>query len=274
MDYQALLTQMLPIVQEVGAFILQEQQTFTLEQVEYKGKNDLVSYVDRNSELMLVERLNRLTPGCGYINEEGGSSDTGQDLVWIIDPVDGTTNFVHNIPMFCTSIALRAEGQLQLGIIYEPTRLEMFTAVRGQGAHLNGRPIHVSANARSEDAFLSTGFPYRKNQNIDDYLQILREYLGRIRGIRRMGSAALDLAYTACGRFDGFFEASLSPWDVAAGALLVQEAGGQVSDYWGADNWLFGRSILASNGHLHPELLRIMVSYLERLGLQHGSPLE
>ncbi|MBX3101057.1 MAG: inositol monophosphatase [Bacteroidetes bacterium] len=274
MDYQDLMNRVIPAVKEVGAFILAEQKTFRPEQVEFKGKNDLVSYVDRNSELMLVERLNQLTPHCGYINEEGGSTDVGSELVWIIDPVDGTTNFVHHIPMFCTSVALMAEGKLQLGLIYEPNRDELFTAVRGQGAFLNGEVIRVSSNARSEDAFLSTGFPYRKNQNVDDYLQILREYLGRIRGIRRMGSAALDLAYTASGRFDGFFEASLSPWDVAAGALIVQEAGGCVTDYWGEDNWLFGRSILASNQHLHPELLQIMVGYLQRLGLEPGSSLE
>jgi myo-inositol-1(or 4)-monophosphatase len=267
------MDQVIPVVKHVGELILLDRESFTWADVEFKGQNDLVSYVDRNAEDRLVGKLSRLLAGCGFINEEGGHYHADAEAVWIIDPLDGTTNFVHGVPFFCTSVALQWQGQICMGIIYEPNRDELYTAIRGQGAYLNGARIQVSSNRNTEDAFLSTGFPYRKGQNIDGYLNLLRAYMGHIRGIRRMGSAAMDLAFTAAGRFDGFFEASLNPWDVAAGALLVQEAGGTVTDYWGQQDWLFGQSILAANTALHPGLLRLMTDYLHAHGLKPGDSL-
>lgn len=273
MDYRKLLDEVTPVVMGVGEVIMYEQKTFSLDMVEFKGKNDLVSYVDRNAENRLVEKLSKLLPGCGYINEEGGRTHDDAEYVWIIDPLDGTTNFVHGIPFYCTSVALRHGEEIVMGVIYEPGRNELFSAIRGQGAYLNGMRLRTSATVQADEALMSTGFPYRKGQNIDGYINLLRAFLHNTRGIRRMGSAAMDLAYTAAGRFDGFFEASLNPWDVAAGALLVTEAGGTVTDYWGGQNWLFGKSILAANSALHPGLLTIMHEYLTTHGLQPGESL-
>jgi myo-inositol-1(or 4)-monophosphatase len=242
-------------VRAVGAFIRAERDRFSIEDVETKGHtNDLVSYVDRTAEEMLRTALSRLTPGCGFIGEEGGSQDASGDTVWIIDPLDGTTNFVFGIPVFSVSVALYRNGSPELGIVYEVNQDELFWAVKGGGAWLNDRPIRVAADRDLAHSLLATGFPYNDFSQLPQYLEMLTQFLTHTRGLRRLGSAAVDLAYVACGRFDGFFERGLKPWDVAAGALIVQEAGGTVTDFAGGPNYLHGATLLASNGRIHPEM--------------------
>lgn len=248
------------LVRATGDWICQERKTFSREMIELKGKNDLVSYVDRTSEERLVEGLGKILPGSGFIGEEGGISNRGNQN-WIIDPLDGTTNFIHGVPVYCVSVALEEEGKIVLGFVYDPERGEMFRAIRGGGATLNGTPIRVSATPALKDALIATGFPYTFFRHMDNYLLSFREILEKSRGIRRPGAAAIDLAWTACGRFDGFFESHLGAWDVAAGSLLVQEAGGMVTTFGKADDFIFGKEILASNGYIHPEILEILKRY-------------
>jgi myo-inositol-1(or 4)-monophosphatase len=223
---------------------------------EYKGDVDLVTEADRASEKLIVERLRARWPEHGVVGEEGTRTGPGADYRWYVDPLDGTTNFAHGYPVFCVSIALvhKAE-ELVSGVLYDPTRNEMFSAENGQGASLNGKPIHVSKTARLSESLLGTGFPSHKrhkNPNIYFYHQITL----RSHGVRRAGSAALDLANVACGRYDGFWEFKLNPWDTAAGALLVREAGGTVTRFDGSTYRLDSREVLASNGLIHERLIK------------------
>jgi myo-inositol-1(or 4)-monophosphatase len=248
-------------VRRAGAFIADERKRFQPEDVEFKGRSDLVSYVDRRAEDMLKNELSALTPGCGFINEESGVAGGNRPVVWIIDPLDGTTNFVHGIPFYAVSVALRVEKRTVMGWVYDVPRDEMFHAVLGGGAYLNGVRIAVSATPTLDGAVLATGIPFRYFDRAEQYLLLMREVMTRTRGLRRLGSAALDLAYVAAGRFDGFWESFLSPWDVAAGALIVQEAGGKVSDYNGGDDFLFGRTIVAANARIHPQMLELIARH-------------
>ncbi len=223
--------------------------------IEYKGEVDLVTEADRASEKLIVERLRARWPEHGIVAEEGTRSEMDAEYRWYVDPLDGTTNFAHGYPVFCVSIALaRQDGQLAVGVLYDPTRDEMFAAERGLGATLNGQPIHVSQTKVLAESILGTGFPSHKrhkNPNIHFYHQITL----RSHGVRRAGSAALDLANVACGRYDGFWEFNLNPWDTAAGALLVQEAGGTVTRFDGSAFRLDSREVLASNDLIHQELI-------------------
>ena len=239
---------------QAGSFIRAEYAAFSREHAEVKGRHDLVSYVDRQAEDMLFNALKPLVHGAHFLMEESGGREDLSLPLWIIDPLDGTTNFIYGVPVFCVSVALYWQGQSVLGFVYDMMREEMFHAVRGGGAFLNGRTLQVSACPVLDDGLVATGFPFRDLDRLDEYMALLREMMCGTRGIRRLGSAALDLAYVAAGRFDAFFESNLRPWDVAAGALLVQEAGGQATDFDGGDQFLLGRNILASNGLLHPEL--------------------
>jgi myo-inositol-1(or 4)-monophosphatase len=236
--------------------------------IEYKGDVDLVTVADRTSEKLIVERLRGLWPQHGIVGEEGTRTDTGADYTWLVDPLDGTTNFAHGYPVFCVSIALvRKDDQLEAGILYDPTRDEMFAAERGRGATLNGRTIHVSRTASLSESLLGTGFPSHKrhqNPNIHFYQQLTL----RSHGVRRAGSAALDLANVACGRYDGFWEFNLNPWDTAAGALLVQEAGGTITRFDGSPFRLDSREVLASNGLLHHELMASFTEIFAGRGLE------
>lgn len=235
------------VVKKTGAFIRGELGRVGADRVEEKALHSLVSYVDRSAEGQLVKGLGGLLPEAVFLTEEETVQTRDGDLQWIIDPLDGTTNFLHQLPCFAISVALRAGGATVLGIVYEINRPECFYAWSGGGAYLDGKPIGVSGTTRLEDSLLATGFPYYDFERMDAYMDVLRTLMKESRGIRRLGSAAVDLAYVACGRFDGFFEYSLHPWDVAAGALLVQEAGGRVADFSGGDDFLFGKEILASN---------------------------
>ncbi len=243
--------------------------------IEYKGDVDLVTAADRNSEKLIVERLHAAWPEHGIVGEEGTRTDTGAAYRWFVDPLDGTTNFAHGYPVFCVSIALaRKDDELQVGVLYDPTRDELFSAERGAGATLNGKPIRVSKISRLADSLLSTGFPSHKrhkNPNIHFYQQLTL----RSHGVRRGGSAALDLANVACGRCDGFWEFNLNPWDTAAGTLLVEEAGGLVTRFDGSPFRLDSREVLASNGLIHEELIANFAEIFEGRGLEPlPSPVE
>lgn len=246
MNFKKVAEQAESLVLRAGDFIRRESEVFDQQRVEKKGFNDLVSYVDKSAEQMLVDGLRNILPEAGFIAEEGTASNNSEDLLWIIDPLDGTTNFTHGLPVFSISVALMHMNQLVLGIVYEVNRKEMFMAIRGEGATCNGRRISVSPKADLQDSLIATGFPYYDFKRTDTYLEILKAFMQGTHGVRRLGSAAVDLAYVACGRFEGFYEYNLNAWDVAAGILLVKEAGGEVSDFSGGDDYLFGREIIAA----------------------------
>lgn len=235
------------ICKEAGNYIRQEFQVFSNQRVEEKGLHDLVSYVDKEAERQLVEKLRALIPESGFITEEDSSRETSSTYNWIIDPLDGTTNFIHKVPTFCVSVALTKGTELLIGVVYEINRNECFTAYKGGGAYLNGERVCVSNSVKLSQTLLATGFPFRLFDNLDNYLEVLKSLMQQTRGIRRIGSAAVDLAYTACGRFDCFFEYNLNNYDIAAGVLIVQEAGGKVYDFKGEQNMLSKGSVIAGN---------------------------
>lgn len=257
-----LTDRVIEIAHGAGAFILREQRAFKQGVVELKGHNDLVSYVDRTSEAMIVESLTQLLPEAGVLGEEGASVASKHGLQWVIDPLDGTTNFVHGMPFFAVSIALCDGERPILGVVHELGRSETFSAYEGGGARLNGEQIRVSATTNLKSSLLGTGFPYTDFGLIDPYLALFKHLMQHSRGLRRPGSAATDLAYVACGRFDGFFEYGLSPWDVAAGTLLVREAGGTVANFSGGDDAIFSRQCVAANSHVFEELRSIVATFM------------
>lgn len=252
-DLSQVLKQTIEVAESAGVFIRKERQTFDLKSVEQKGLNDLVSYVDKEAEKMIVEGLSKILPGSDFITEEGTAQTDGKEFTWIIDPLDGTTNFIHGLPIFAVSIGLRHLDEIILGVVYEINFHECFYALKGEGAFCNGTPIKVSKAANLGESLIATGFPYSAFNQIDAYLDALKMLMQKTHGIRRLGSAAMDLCYVAAGRADGFFEFNLKPYDVAAGALIVKEAGGMVTDFRQGDDYLFGREILASNGLIHQE---------------------
>ena len=258
-DHNDIVPAIAEIAREAGSLLMEYFRRRVL--IEYKGEADLVTEADRKSEILIRERIRALWPGHDILGEEQGFVDTGSEYRWYVDPLDGTTNFAHGFPVFCVSLGLERvtaddqPGELIAGVIYDPTRDELFTAERGQGAKLNGSPIQVSRTRTVGESLIATGFPSKKrheNPNIHFYHEITLHS----HGVRRAGSAALDLAYTACGRFDGYWEFNLNPWDTSAGILLVQEAGGKVTQYNGAPFEIrTPREILASNGLIHQELI-------------------
>jgi len=243
------------VVKETAGFIRDEARDFNKNKVEHKGFNDLVSYVDKQAEKLLVEGLSEVMPDAGFITEEGTSTKEGEEYNWIIDPLDGTTNFVHGIPTYSVSVALQKNDVIILGIVYEINHDECFHAVAGGPAYLNEQKIEVSQDVDLSASLIATGFPYNNFDKVDGYLAILKDIMQKSHGLRRIGSAAVDLAYVACGRFEGFFEYNLNAWDVAAGAFIVQQAGGMVSTFNNEKNYIFGREILAAAPKVHAELL-------------------
>jgi len=248
------------LCREAGQFIRQQVSSFDQSKIVTKGLHDLVSYVDKESEKMLVEGLQKLFPEAGFVTEEGtvANSDESVAYRWIIDPLDGTTNFIHGLPCFAVSVALARGNEPVLGVVYEVSRDECFRGAEGHGAFLNDQPIQVSAAARLDDSLIATGLPFYKFGHLDAYLRILTEYMQHSRGIRRWGSAATDLAYVACGRFDSYFEFNINAYDVAAGILLVREAGGRVTQWLKDGDPVFSRETLATNGLLHAEMQAVM----------------
>jgi myo-inositol-1(or 4)-monophosphatase len=252
-DLLKILNQTKEVAEEAGAFIRKERQFFDIKNVEEKGLNDLVSYVDKQAEKMIVEKLSDILPEADFITEEGTGHTDGKDYTWIIDPLDGTTNFIHGLPIFSVSIALRYLDEIVIGVVYEINFHECFYAMKDHGAFCNGKAIKVSSVNSLSESLIATGFPYSAFSQIDVYLDVLKELMRKCHGVRRLGSAAIDLCYVACGRVDGFFEYDLKPYDVAAGALIVQEAGGVVTDFSRGKNYLFGKEILATNEFIHEE---------------------
>jgi len=229
--------------------------------VDYKGGIDLVTDTDRKSEALVRAELSRRFPDHAWLGEESGAAGAGgtvPEFRWVVDPLDGTTNFAHGYPFFAVSIALEVHGQRALGVVYDPMRDECFAAARGQGARLNGVPIAVSSVDRLDRALGATGFPYDVHERPGDTLALFAPFLSRLQGVRRDGSAALNLAYVACGRFDLFWESKLHAWDVAAAALIVEEAGGRISDFAGGNMPGDAFEVAASNGALHPALLEVL----------------
>ena len=232
-------------VREVGAYLREEAARFSRTDAEYKTSRDPVSYVDRTAEHMLQERCHRLLPEAGFILEESGGHAQESEFLWVIDPLDGTKNFVHGIPLFGISVALLYRRQPVVGVVYAVPQDELFWAVAGQGAYVGQERLHVSETTDPDKLIVVTGFMYRDPERAEKYFQALVEVMRRFGGLRRLGSAALDLAYVAAGRLDVFFEMDLNPWDVAAGSLLVQEAGGKVTEFSGASSHLWNGTILA-----------------------------
>lgn len=257
----ALLPEVEKLVRETGDWILSQQLIFSASDIEEKSLNNLVSYVDKTAEKKLVEGLRALWPDSAFLTEEGTVNYQPAEWEWIIDPLDGTTNFLHQIPVYCISVALRRREEIVLGVIHDPNRRESFTALKGRGAHLNGHPIRVSTTPSLQSALIATGFPHRNFEGMDAYIRSLEYFFYRTRGLRRMGAAAIDLAYIACGRMDGFFELKLNPWDIAAGVLLIREAGGMISDFAGSDDFLFKSELLAGNPGVYREMKEVLAKY-------------
>jgi len=223
-----------------------------------KQENDFVSEVDHAAEEAIISVLKEAYPDHGFLGEEGGYKKKDAEYLWVIDPLDGTTNFLHGNPQYCVSIALMHKGTLNQAVVLDPNRNELFTASRGGGAFLNDRRIRASKTDKIEDGLIGTGFPFRQLENLPEYMKMLENVTKTCSGVRRPGAAALDLAWVACGRLDGFWEMGLSKWDMAAGALLIREAGGLVGDFAGEDQYLESGRIVAANGKLFAALLRLL----------------
>ncbi|MBA9075888.1 inositol monophosphatase family protein [Rufibacter quisquiliarum] len=258
-DLSALRDQVVTLTKAVGRFISTEAQNFDRSKMEEKGLNNLVSYVDKEAEKQLVAGLEQLLPAAGFITEEETKNERGEEYNWIIDPLDGTTNFIHGLPVYSVSIALMRQEELVLGVVYDITRDECYHAIKGGGAYCNDQRIYVSKAATLADGLIATGFPYYSFDLMQKYLQVMGSFMQNCHGVRRLGSAALDLAYVACGRFEGYFEFNINSYDVAGGAILVQEAGGQVTDFRGGQNYVFGREICVSNSPaVQEEMLKLI----------------
>jgi myo-inositol-1(or 4)-monophosphatase len=258
MNLQEIGPKAIAIVKTAGVFIRKEALNFNTSLIEYKGKNDLVSYVDKTAEKQLVEGLQKLIPSSGFITEEKTINKQSDDYNWIIDPLDGTTNFSHSLPPYCISVALMNKNKIILGIVYEVVSDECFYSWEGTKAYLNGKEIKVSEVDSLDKSLIATGFPTIKYNRMKEYMEVFDYCMKNTHGLRRLGSAAIDLAYVACGKFEVFYEYGLNPWDVAAGAFLVQQAGGKVSDFNGGNNYLFGEEMLAGNTHTHDSFLSVI----------------
>jgi myo-inositol-1(or 4)-monophosphatase len=229
-----------------------------------KGPKDFVSEVDRTAEATIVDTLLEAYPDHGILAEEGtvNSKVTNPDNIWIIDPLDGTTNFLHGYPQYCVSIALQHKGVMTQAVVYDPTRNDLFTATRGAGAFLNDRRLRVSKREKFEECLISTGFPFKDGSMVETYLAMMREMIHKTAGLRRAGAAALDLAHVAAGWYDGFWEIGLNPWDMAAGTLLITEAGGLVTDLYGEENWLQSGQIIAASPRVLPHMLQALSPHM------------
>jgi len=262
MDLEMLCKQVQELAREVGGFIYDERLKFTAEDIIHKGKSDMVTYVDKTAEARIVAALREMLPGSGFIAEEGTAKDNGEKYRWIIDPLDGTTNYIHGISPFAVSIALMEDNEIILGVIYEISLNEMFYAWKGSKAYLNGREIQVSKAATTSDSLIATGFPYYDFSKLDKYMETMNFFMRNSHGLRRLGSAAADLAYVASGRFEAFYEHALHAWDVAAGIIILKQAGGKISDFHGGENYLFGGELIASNANYFDEFYEIVHEHL------------
>jgi myo-inositol-1(or 4)-monophosphatase len=255
-----MLTTAVKAARRAGNIINRGARDLDLLTVRTKGPKDFVSEVDHAAEAAIVQTLHATYPDHAILAEEGTAKDSNAnaEYVWIIDPLDGTTNFLHGFPQYCVSIALQHRGHITQGVIYDPVRNDLFTATRGRGAFLNDRRIRVSRRQHLREALIGTGFPFRHGNNLELYVQMMRGMMVETAGIRRPGAAALDLAYVAAGYYDGFWEVGLNPWDVAAGSLLIIEAGGLVGDLGGEDGYLYGGQIIGGNPRIFAQMVKLL----------------
>ena len=256
MNLELITKKVVSLTKVVGDFIKQEVDKLDKVDIEEKGIHNLVTYVDKESEKRLVKELGIILPEAGFIAEEDASLAKSEQFNWVIDPLDGTTNFIHRIPLYAVSIALMNKDEVVLGVVYEINLNECFYAWKNSPAFLDGKEIHVSNTDKLDNSLLATGFPYYDYSLLDPYLNLFKDLMRTSRGVRRLGSAAVDLAYVACGRFELFYEYGLQSWDVAAGSLLVKQAGGKVSDFRNNDNYIFGKQLVASNELTHNEFMK------------------
>lgn len=274
MSYQEILRVAIGAARAGGQVLRDQFRRVSLE-VRAKGDNDFVTSADHASEAAILAVVREAFPDHAVLAEEGGSTgDAEGELQWVIDPLDGTNNFLQGLPIFCVSVACRRQGVPVAGVVLDPVGNHLFAAARGGGATWNGRPMNVSSRTSLEGAFLATGFPFRTHAALDLYLAAFREVFPRVRGIRRCGAAALDLAHTAAGIYDGFFELRLSPWDIAAGVLLIEEAGGRVSDLDGGDGYFLGGNVVAGAGGVWHDLQQAVVRHADEAALDRCVPQE
>ena len=260
MNLDQILSQVIEVAKDAGSFIKNERKNFNWSKVEQKQNfSDLVSYVDKEAEGRIISRLKKIFPEAGFIAEEG-EHERKDKYNWIIDPLDGTTNFLHNLPVYSTSIALVEGKKIILGVVYEINQDECFYAIEGGEAYCNGEIIKISPIKDLTGSLIATGFPYSGIDKMKQFFDIFDHFMKNTHGVRRLGSAAVDLAYIAAGRVEGFYEFNLHPWDVAGGAIIIQQAGGTVTDFNGGNNYLFGESILAG-GHVHGDMLNVISKY-------------
>lgn len=261
MDYNKLCEDTVKLAREVGDFVRKERAQL---KIESKGKNDFVTHVDKASEEKLVSGLAEILPGSGFIAEEGTKEEGDEIFKWIIDPIDGTTNFIHGAPPFCISIALQENNELVLGVVYEIVADECFYASKGSKAYLNEKEISVSKTAQVKGALIATGFPYSEFGRMEAFMETMVYLFHHSHGVRRLGSAAADLAYVACGRYDAFYEYNLKPWDVAAGAFIVQQAGGKLGDFNGGGDYIYGKEVVAANSHVYEEFREVIGNIMNK----------
>lgn len=253
-----MLTTAIEAAKEAGKFL--KYSVGRVRNIEKKAGEDrnLVSEIDKGSEERIIGIIKRHYPNHAILAEESGASDSSSDYKWVIDPLDGTTNFLHGLPIFCVTIGIEFKGEIVAGVVYDPNLDELFTAEKGSGAFLNGKRLKVTATSKLIDSLLVTGFPYDIAQNPGNAIGHFVNFLLEGQGLRRLGSAALDLSYVAAGRFDGFWEVNLNPWDMAAGMLFVREAGGCVTDFAGEESTIYKKQVLASNGIIHDAMLNVL----------------
>ena len=257
-NLEELTKQVRVLAMETGKFLKKERTHFQREKVQEKNAHDYVSYVDKESERRIVARLQELLPEAGFIAEEGSGSLTTEEYCWVVDPLDGTTNFIHNNTPFCVSIALRNREEILLGVVYEVCRNECFWAWKGSAAYVNGEEIHVTNINNLDQSFIELGFPYDAERFRPIITRLIERLYGRIGGLRLMGSAAVELCYIAAGRFEARFEGLLGPWDIAAGSIILTQAGGKITDFSGGDSFYSGHEVLATNGQIHEQMLKII----------------
>ena len=258
LDLEQITKKVREIALQGGAFLRNERSSFDRGRVEKKNAHDYVSYVDKESEHRIVAQLRELVPEAGFIAEEGSGSLTDEEYCWLVDPLDGTTNFIHNNAPYCISIALRNREELLVGVVYEVCRNELYWTYKGSPSYLNGREIHVSDVADMDEAFVALGFPYNFQSYKPLAEHIVHKLYGNVGGLRLQGAAAAELCYVAAGRFEARIEGFLGPWDIAAGSIILMNAGGKVTDYSGGENFYHGHEVLATNGKLHNEFLKIV----------------
>ena len=260
MDLKSIDLEVVDLCRSVATFIRSERENFDNTRIEQKEKfNNLVSYVDKESEKKLVAILSKILPQAGFITEEGTVEQSqSNEYNWIIDPLDGTTNFLHGLPVYAISVGLAYRQEVILGVVHDVVHTESFHAIKDGSAYCNDKVIRVTPAKSLSESLLATGFPYFQFDKTEAYLDIIKTFLDKTHGIRRLGSAAMDLAYVASGKLDGFFEYNLNPWDVAAGTFIVKQAGGKVTDFKGGNNFLFGGELCASNTNIHAEMLQVI----------------